>query len=308
MILMIKHKKRFVIIFAFVLVSISYHSIAVWANNLCVGGTCQNKDGPNYGGYCDRESDCLPPVGGASLPIQPVSSPPTQGLPTDLGQLIQTIFTWSLGILGISVFVMFFYSGFLWLTAAGNTSRIGDAKSHMTNAVFGAVLLLSSYLILYTINPDFVKNTFNLPGLGKNSPESGEAPSASTNSNQPLTCSVDSQPVQYAGIVSSAEDAVFAADPTMASSPNTPDNIAKFRDAVIAELKKDNESLIVGQISKTCAGGGTPGSDALIIGKDGDTYGEVCDLTAGTNAGETKTIQEVHHANCGEHTAWSRII
>lgn len=97
---------------------------------------------------------------------QPTSIPPTQGLPTNLGELIQQIFAWSLSILGISVFVMFFYSGFLWLTAAGNTSKIGEAKTHMTNAVFGAILLLSAYLILYTINPDFVKNTVNLPGLG----------------------------------------------------------------------------------------------------------------------------------------------
>ena len=91
---------------------------------------------------------------------------PTQGLPTDLGQLIQQIFSWSLSILGIAVFVMIFYAGFLWLTAAGNTAKIGEARGHITNAVLGAILLLSSYLILYTINPDFVKNTVNLPGLG----------------------------------------------------------------------------------------------------------------------------------------------
>lgn len=103
--------------------------------------------------------------GGAPFPVQPGTAPPTEGLPTDLGQLIQQIFTWSLGILGISVFVMFFYSGFLYLTAAGNTARTGEAKTHMTNAVFGAILLLSAYLILYTINPDFVKSTVNLPGL-----------------------------------------------------------------------------------------------------------------------------------------------
>ncbi|GEM_PF-6863806 len=101
-----------------------------------------------------------------NFPAQPNLTPPTQGLPTNLGQLIQQIFTWSLGILGIAVFLMFFYSGFLYLTAAGNTARTGDAKTHMTNAVFGAILLLSAYLILYTINPDFVKSTVNLPGLG----------------------------------------------------------------------------------------------------------------------------------------------
>ncbi len=111
---------------------------------------------------CPNHSD----TGGAPFPKEPTPTPPTQGSLTNLGQLIQQIFSWSLGILGIAVFVVFFYSGFLWLTAAGNTARIGEARSHMTNAIFGAILLLSSYLILYTINPDFVKNTVNLPGLG----------------------------------------------------------------------------------------------------------------------------------------------
>ena len=115
-----------------------------------------------------------------SFPTQPATAPPTKGLPTDLGALIEQIFTWSLGVLGISVFVMFFYSGFLWLTAAGNTARIGEARNHMTNAVFGAILLLSSYLILYTINPDFVRNTVNLPGLGTKKPSGGNTEGSNT--------------------------------------------------------------------------------------------------------------------------------
>lgn len=90
---------------------------------------------------------------------------PSEGLPSDLGALIQEIFKWSLMVLGIAVFVMMFFAGFIMLTAAGNTAKWNDAKSKMTNALFGAILLLSAYLILYTINPDFVKNTFNLPGL-----------------------------------------------------------------------------------------------------------------------------------------------
>lgn len=132
----------FVIIFALVLVFSPLVFTAVWAEDFSNIAT-----------------------GGESFSTQPVYTPPTQGLPTNLGELIQQIFAWSLGILGISVFVMFFYSGFLMLTAGANTARWGEAKTHMTNAVFGAILLLSSYLILNTINPDFVKNTVNLPGL-----------------------------------------------------------------------------------------------------------------------------------------------
>ncbi len=91
------------------------------------------------------------------------------GVPTgykSLGELITFIFVWSLRLLGITVFVMIFYAGVLWMTAAGNTSQVGEAKARMTNAVLGAVLLLSAYLILYTVNPDLVGGEWTLPGIG----------------------------------------------------------------------------------------------------------------------------------------------
>ena len=49
----------------------------------------------------------------------------------------------------------------MWLTAAGNASKATDAKNKIQNAVIGAILLFASYLILYIINPDLVKNTLN---------------------------------------------------------------------------------------------------------------------------------------------------
>lgn len=85
---------------------------------------------------------------------------------TDLGGLISQIFKWALAILGIAVFLMFLYAGILYLTAAGDTSKNTRARKKMINAVLGAILLIAAYLILYTINPDFVGGVFNLPGLG----------------------------------------------------------------------------------------------------------------------------------------------
>lgn len=87
-----------------------------------------------------------------------------------LGELIVFIFAWSLRLLGITVFVMIFYAGVLWMTAAGNTSQVGEAKKRMTNAVLGAILLLSAYLILYTVNPDLVGGEWKLPGIGQEQP------------------------------------------------------------------------------------------------------------------------------------------
>lgn len=82
------------------------------------------------------------------------------------GELLSMIFVWSLRLLGITVFVMMFYAGVLWMTARGNTGQVSEAQKRMTNAVLGAILLLSAYLILYTINPNLVGGTFTLPGVG----------------------------------------------------------------------------------------------------------------------------------------------
>jgi len=46
------------------------------------------------------------------------------------------------------------------MTAAGNASKIKEAKDRMSNAVLGIVLLFSSFLILNTINPDLTSGTF----------------------------------------------------------------------------------------------------------------------------------------------------
>lgn len=57
------------------------------------------------------------------------------------------------GILGLGVFI---YGGLLYLTSAGNPARMADAKDKMFNAIIGIVIILASYLILNTINPQLV--------------------------------------------------------------------------------------------------------------------------------------------------------
>ncbi|OGN34493.1 MAG: hypothetical protein A3I39_02780 [Candidatus Yanofskybacteria bacterium RIFCSPLOWO2_02_FULL_47_9b] len=117
-------------------------------------------------------------LGSAPFPQQllpaPNFSPPTEGLPTDLGQFIGAIFLWSLRIIGMIIFIRFFWAGFLWFTAAGNSGNITRAKEIMKNAALGAVALFAAYLILYSINPDFVRGALNLPGI------SGPAPTTTT--------------------------------------------------------------------------------------------------------------------------------
>ncbi len=86
------------------------------------------------------------------------------GLPTfnqgNLPDFISSVYTFSLSIVGLIIFIRILFAGFKMLTAAGNASAFGDAKTKMQNAIVGAILLFAAYLILYVINPDLVKNTF----------------------------------------------------------------------------------------------------------------------------------------------------
>lgn len=70
--------------------------------------------------------------------------------------------------MGIVAFVQIIYAGWIYLTAAGNTTKTGDAMKKISNAILGIVLLFSSYIILNTINPDLVGGSFGLPDLGGN--------------------------------------------------------------------------------------------------------------------------------------------
>ena len=80
-------------------------------------------------------------------------------------ELLSYVFKYAVIFVGIAVFIMILWAGFLWLTSAANPGNIARAKSMIQNAIIGATLLLSAYVILYTINPELVGGTLNLPGI-----------------------------------------------------------------------------------------------------------------------------------------------
>ena len=99
-----------------------------------------------------------PGVTGGSV-LEP---PATQSTFQDL---ITYAFNYAVVIIGIAVFIMIMWGGFLWLTSAANPANISAAKRVIFNAILGAILLLSSYVILYTINPELTRSTFKLSGI-----------------------------------------------------------------------------------------------------------------------------------------------
>jgi hypothetical protein len=116
---------------------------------------------------------------GIAWPVQAVSLPDFSNT-NDLPGLISSIYSFAITVVGIAVFIRILYAGFLMLTAAGNAAKWNDAKTKMTNAIAGAILLFAAYLILYIINPDLVSNAFKFTIPGSGQPSAPTAPSGRT--------------------------------------------------------------------------------------------------------------------------------
>jgi|GEM_PF-1605448 len=80
-----------------------------------------------------------------------------------LGTYIKAIYTFSVYAGSILAAVMILMAGYSWLTAGGNVNQIGQAKKMLGGALGGFVLLLTSWVLLNTINPDLVQfKPFNI--------------------------------------------------------------------------------------------------------------------------------------------------
>ena len=75
-----------------------------------------------------------------------ISQPGAVGLSNkDVRTTIATIVRTALGFLGTIAFLIFFYAGFLWMTAGGNTEKVEEAQKWMGGAVIGLAIILLSY-------------------------------------------------------------------------------------------------------------------------------------------------------------------
>lgn len=70
-----------------------------------------------------------------------------------LERYLLLIYKFMISIVGIVAGIMITIAGFQWLTAAGDSSKIKEARTKIMNALIGLVLALGAYTILYTINP-----------------------------------------------------------------------------------------------------------------------------------------------------------
>ena len=81
------------------------------------------------------------------------STVPTE---TALPSYISYLFIFGLSLISILALSQMIIGGIMYILAAGNAAKVEDAKDTIFQALLGVGILLVSYLLLRTINPDLV--------------------------------------------------------------------------------------------------------------------------------------------------------
>lgn len=75
---------------------------------------------------------------------------------TDIAEYVRYIYYFFVVIAGFFAMGALFYGGFRYMTSVGNPEALKDAKDQIFAALLGLLILLSSWLILYNINPQLI--------------------------------------------------------------------------------------------------------------------------------------------------------
>jgi len=84
---------------------------------------------------------------------------------TDLPEYVRYIFNLAILAVGLILFGVIIWGGILYLISTGQPAKLKEAKDRILAGFLGTILLLSSYIILTTINPQLA--IFKLPLLEK---------------------------------------------------------------------------------------------------------------------------------------------
>lgn len=82
---------------------------------------------------------------------------------SNLPEYVKNFYNFAVGAIAIIAVIMIMIGGLQWIFAAGNPGAITTAKSNILSAISGLVLILFSYVLLYTINPNLVNLSLTNP-------------------------------------------------------------------------------------------------------------------------------------------------
>ncbi|MEI7620316.1 MAG: hypothetical protein WCJ57_01970, partial [Candidatus Falkowbacteria bacterium] len=69
---------------------------------------------------------------------------------------VKAFYNYSMGIVGILAALALMIGGVIYLTSAGNATRISEAKSWIGGALTGMLIMFTAYILLNEVNPDLI--------------------------------------------------------------------------------------------------------------------------------------------------------
>jgi hypothetical protein len=66
-------------------------------------------------------------------------------------QILETVISAFLSLLGIIFLVLIIYAGFGWMTAQGDEEKVTKAKDTLTRAIIGLIIIIAAYSITYFV-------------------------------------------------------------------------------------------------------------------------------------------------------------
>ncbi len=70
-----------------------------------------------------------------------------------IGDYVAYVYRYGLSVAGILAAIVMMAGGVMWLTSGGDSGQVSKAKSFISGSVIGLLILFSTYMILYQINP-----------------------------------------------------------------------------------------------------------------------------------------------------------
>lgn len=139
--------------------------IAPACSGTCRANSCNANEAPNSSQMCSGSSYqvCCIIDPNVTASVNPSFNytllekiPGVDGTNLSFSAYLSAVYKLAIWIVGLCALFMFLIGAFMYMLSAANTSKMGSAKEIMQDALIGLVLALTSYLILYVINPDLV--------------------------------------------------------------------------------------------------------------------------------------------------------
>lgn len=75
----------------------------------------------------------------------------TSSEPKDIREVVADIIKVFLGLLGVIFIILIIVAGYKWMTAGGNEEKVKEAKSQISTAIIGLVIILMAYSIAHFV-------------------------------------------------------------------------------------------------------------------------------------------------------------